>query len=104
MPSLNNAPKPSTSPAHRSTCIAVVSLGISHLIMKSNKEAEAEVRSWGYNHVFTWTDSANGTSVEAVAVLTTHPLTFTDVHAKPTTHRTPILGRPRTSYYAAGSR
>ncbi|KAF1925316.1 uncharacterized protein M421DRAFT_103214 [Didymella exigua CBS 183.55] len=26
---------------------------------KSRSEAEAEVRSWGYNHVFTWTDSPN---------------------------------------------
>jgi len=31
-------------------------------IMRSNKDAEAEVRSWGYSHVFTWTDSANGTT------------------------------------------
>tara|TARA_R110002003_G_scaffold206_13_gene15835 strand:- start:3413 stop:3748 length:336 start_codon:yes stop_codon:yes gene_type:complete len=23
---------------------------------KSRKEAESEVRSWGFNHVFTWTD------------------------------------------------
>jgi hypothetical protein len=24
---------------------------------KSRREAEAEVRSWGFDHVFTWTDS-----------------------------------------------
>ncbi|KAL2140723.1 hypothetical protein VTI28DRAFT_3316 [Corynascus sepedonium] len=24
--------------------------------MKSQKEIEAEVRSWGFSHVFTWTD------------------------------------------------
>jgi hypothetical protein len=27
--------------------------------MKSRKEVEAEVRSWGFSHVFTWTDGAN---------------------------------------------
>ncbi|KAK3330947.1 hypothetical protein B0H66DRAFT_82471 [Apodospora peruviana] len=27
--------------------------------MKSQKPAEAEVRSWGFSHVFTWTDSPN---------------------------------------------
>ena len=27
--------------------------------MKSQKSAEAEVRSWGFSHVFTWTDSPN---------------------------------------------
>ncbi|KAH0356038.1 hypothetical protein KCU83_g1493, partial [Aureobasidium melanogenum] len=26
---------------------------------KSRKEAEAEVRGWGFNHVFTWTDGPN---------------------------------------------
>ncbi|KAF3001797.1 hypothetical protein E8E13_002338 [Curvularia kusanoi] len=26
---------------------------------KSRREAEAEVRSWGFNHVFTWTDGPN---------------------------------------------
>ncbi|KAL2255533.1 hypothetical protein VTK26DRAFT_3180 [Humicola hyalothermophila] len=26
---------------------------------KSQKEVEAEVRSWGFSHVFTWTDSPN---------------------------------------------
>jgi hypothetical protein len=26
-------------------------------IMKSKGEAEKEVRSWGFKHVFTWTDS-----------------------------------------------
>ncbi|KAH7068494.1 hypothetical protein FB567DRAFT_250557 [Paraphoma chrysanthemicola] len=26
---------------------------------KSRKEAESEVRSWGFNHVFTWTDGPN---------------------------------------------
>lgn len=27
-----------------------------HIMPKSRKEAEAEVRSWGFKHVFTWTD------------------------------------------------
>ena len=27
--------------------------------MKSQKEAEAEVRSWGFSNVFTWTDGPN---------------------------------------------
>lgn len=27
--------------------------------MKAEKEVEAEVRSWGFSHVFTWTDGAN---------------------------------------------
>jgi hypothetical protein len=27
--------------------------------MKSQKEAEAEVRSWGFSHVYTWTDGAH---------------------------------------------
>ncbi|KAF1349294.1 hypothetical protein EJ07DRAFT_140528 [Lizonia empirigonia] len=26
---------------------------------KSRREAEAEVRSWGFHHVFTWTDGPN---------------------------------------------
>ncbi|KAF2480446.1 hypothetical protein BDY17DRAFT_255268 [Neohortaea acidophila] len=26
---------------------------------RSKKDAEAEVRSWGFNHVFTWTDGPN---------------------------------------------
>ncbi|KEQ72782.1 hypothetical protein M436DRAFT_47300 [Aureobasidium namibiae CBS 147.97] len=26
---------------------------------KSRKEAEAEVRGWGFSHVFTWTDRPN---------------------------------------------
>ncbi|KAF5844255.1 hypothetical protein GGP41_002790 [Bipolaris sorokiniana] len=26
---------------------------------KSRKEAESEVRSWGFGHVFTWTDGSN---------------------------------------------
>lgn len=26
------------------------------MAFKSRKEAEAEVRGWGFNHVFTWTD------------------------------------------------
>ncbi|KAI4605208.1 uncharacterized protein J4E87_010741 [Alternaria ethzedia] len=28
-------------------------------MVKSRKEAESEVRSWGFDHVFTWTDSPN---------------------------------------------
>ncbi|EGP92326.1 unnamed protein product [Zymoseptoria tritici ST99CH_1A5] len=27
--------------------------------MKSRVDAEKEVRSWGFDHVFTWTDQAN---------------------------------------------
>ncbi|KAL2126902.1 hypothetical protein VTI74DRAFT_11645 [Chaetomium olivicolor] len=27
--------------------------------MKSRKEVEAEVRSWGFSHVFTWDDGPN---------------------------------------------
>ncbi|KAK3989133.1 hypothetical protein QBC44DRAFT_342746 [Cladorrhinum sp. PSN332] len=27
--------------------------------MRSNKEAEAEVRSWGFSEVYTWTDRPN---------------------------------------------
>ncbi|KAK4149282.1 hypothetical protein C8A00DRAFT_47065 [Chaetomidium leptoderma] len=27
--------------------------------MKSKTKVEAEVRSWGFSHVFTWTDGAN---------------------------------------------
>jgi hypothetical protein len=27
--------------------------------MKSQKDVEAEVRAWGFSHVFTWTDGAN---------------------------------------------
>ncbi|KAF1969134.1 hypothetical protein BU23DRAFT_557831 [Bimuria novae-zelandiae CBS 107.79] len=27
--------------------------------MRSRKDAESKVRSWGFNHVFTWTDGPN---------------------------------------------
>ncbi|KAL1582420.1 hypothetical protein WHR41_08937 [Cladosporium halotolerans] len=37
------------------------------------KSAEAEVRSWGFNHVFTWTDGANAYySPHKHSGLTTH--------------------------------
>ncbi|KAK8213402.1 hypothetical protein M8818_002701 [Zalaria obscura] len=31
----------------------------SEMAFKSQKEAEAEVRKWGFSHVFTWTDGPN---------------------------------------------
>ncbi|KAK3310744.1 uncharacterized protein B0T15DRAFT_519294 [Chaetomium strumarium] len=41
--------------------------------MTSQKEAEAEVRSWGFSHVFTWTDGANAYyPPHSHAGLTTH--------------------------------
>ncbi|KAB5559994.1 hypothetical protein GE09DRAFT_74140 [Coniochaeta sp. 2T2.1] len=40
---------------------------------KSRKESESEVRSWGFSHVFTWTDSPNAHySPHSHGGLTTH--------------------------------
>ncbi|KAK4117449.1 hypothetical protein N656DRAFT_773585 [Canariomyces notabilis] len=41
--------------------------------MKPQKEAEAEVRSWGFSHVFTWSDGPNSYyPPHSHAGLTTH--------------------------------
>ncbi|KAL2149896.1 hypothetical protein VTH82DRAFT_7572 [Thermothelomyces myriococcoides] len=41
--------------------------------MKSQREVEAEVRSWGFPHVFTWTDGPNAYyPPHSHAGLTTH--------------------------------
>ncbi|KAK3298331.1 uncharacterized protein B0H64DRAFT_438810 [Chaetomium fimeti] len=41
--------------------------------MKTQKEAETEVRSWGFPHVFTWTDGSNAHyPPHSHAGLTTH--------------------------------
>ncbi|TKA83559.1 hypothetical protein B0A55_00507 [Friedmanniomyces simplex] len=51
--------------------------------MKSSKAAEAEVRSWGYRHVFTWTDSANGNNEKPKrSTHTPPPRPFTNIHVK----------------------
>ncbi|ROW13654.1 hypothetical protein VPNG_04587 [Cytospora leucostoma] len=40
---------------------------------KSRRDYEAEVRSWGFNHVFTWTDGPNAHySPHSHSGLTTH--------------------------------
>ncbi|KAF2835561.1 hypothetical protein M501DRAFT_1008522 [Patellaria atrata CBS 101060] len=43
------------------------------MVPKSRKEAETEVRSWGFGHVFTWTDGPNSYyPPHSHAGLTTH--------------------------------
>jgi len=48
-----------TTPPLQTISVHLPSPPIATKTMKSQKEAEAKVRSWGFSNVFTWTDGAN---------------------------------------------
>lgn len=52
----NHAPPALLSAGAMSQLLHLLGSAHTDAMVKSRKEAESEVRSWGFGHVFTWTD------------------------------------------------